>query len=146
MSTAIQMCEILLRVMQRNILTYLELKFHKIMLFTMKVIQKQLKGLLIIVQRVLQGTVDGSRHTGKPHKDNIKEWTGKSLRSLLRRADDRSQCHRRCLSEYPNEAWAVIIIMEKTRFWYSYAVSLSNLRSENVSDVISGMSVTQSRR
>ena len=43
---------------------------------------------------ILQGTVDGSRRTGRPRKsqkDNIKEWTGQSMSSLLRIADDRGR-------------------------------------------------------
>ena len=41
---------------------------------------------------ILQGTVDGSRRRARPRKswkDNIKEWTGQSMSSLLRIADDR---------------------------------------------------------
>ena len=40
---------------------------------------------------ILEGTVDGSRRRGKPHKlwkDNIKEWTGQSKSRLLRIAAD----------------------------------------------------------
>ena len=38
--------------------------------------------------------MDGSRRRGRPHKswkDNIKEWTGQSMSSLLRIADDRGR-------------------------------------------------------
>jgi hypothetical protein len=41
---------------------------------------------------ILQGTVDGKRRRGRPRKswrDNIKEWTGQSMSSLLRVAEDR---------------------------------------------------------
>ena len=40
---------------------------------------------------LLQGTVDGRRHRGRPHqlwKDNIEEWTGQSMSSLLNVAED----------------------------------------------------------
>ena len=43
---------------------------------------------------ILQGTVDGRRRRGRPRKswkDNINEWTGQSLSSLLRIVDDRSR-------------------------------------------------------
>ena len=43
---------------------------------------------------ILQGTVDGRRR-GKPRKswnDNIKEWTGRSMSSLLPIADDKGRC------------------------------------------------------
>ena len=41
---------------------------------------------------MLQGTVDGWRRRGRPRKswkDNIKQWTGQSMSSLLCIADDR---------------------------------------------------------
>ena len=41
---------------------------------------------------ILQGSVDGRRHRDRPcksWKDNIKEWTGQSMSSLLRVAEDR---------------------------------------------------------
>ena len=43
---------------------------------------------------ILQVTVDDSRRTGRLRKsrmDNVKEWTGQPLSSLLRIADERSQ-------------------------------------------------------
>ena len=43
---------------------------------------------------ILQRRVDGSRRRGIPRKswkDNIKEWTGQSMSSLLRIAADRGQ-------------------------------------------------------
>ena len=43
---------------------------------------------------ILQGTEDGSRRRARLRKswsDNIKEWTGHSLSSLMRIADDRSR-------------------------------------------------------
>ena len=43
---------------------------------------------------ILQGTVDGNRHRGRPrksYKENITEWTGQSLSSLLRITDDISR-------------------------------------------------------
>ena len=44
---------------------------------------------------ILQGTVNGSRGRGrsrKSWKDNIKEWTGQSMSSLLRIEGDRGRC------------------------------------------------------
>ena len=41
---------------------------------------------------ILQGSVDGKRRRGIPRKsskDNIEEWTGQSMSSLLRVAEDR---------------------------------------------------------
>ena len=43
---------------------------------------------------ILQGTVDGNRRRGRLRKlwmDNIKEWTGQSMSSLMRIADDRGR-------------------------------------------------------
>ena len=43
---------------------------------------------------MLQGTVDGSRRRRRPRKswkDNINEWTGQSMSSLLRIPDDRGR-------------------------------------------------------
>ena len=43
---------------------------------------------------MLQETVDGSRRRERPRKsrkDNVKEWTGQSISSLLRITDDGSQ-------------------------------------------------------
>ena len=43
---------------------------------------------------MLQGTVDGGRRSGKPRKswkDNIKEWTGQSMSSLLCIVDDKGR-------------------------------------------------------
>ena len=43
---------------------------------------------------ILQGTVDGSRHrrrSRKSWKDNIAEWTGQLMSSLLHTADDRGR-------------------------------------------------------
>ena len=40
---------------------------------------------------ILQGAVDCSHRRGRPRKsrkDNVKEWTGQSMSSLLRIADD----------------------------------------------------------
>ena len=45
-------------------------------------------------KKILQGTEESGRRRGKLRKswkDNIKEWTGCSLLSLLRIADDRSR-------------------------------------------------------
>ena len=47
---------------------------------------------------ILQGTVDGSRCRERPRKswrDNTSEWTGQSMSSLLRIADDRCRCDSR---------------------------------------------------
>ena len=66
-----------------------------------------------------KGTADGSRRTGRPRKswrDNIKEWTGKSLPSLLLR---------KRLSEYPNDAWGspVLVLRTVDNFEIGWAVN-----------------------
>jgi len=43
---------------------------------------------------ILQGIVNGGRRRGRPRKlwkDNIEEWTGQSMSSLLRVAEDRDR-------------------------------------------------------
>ena len=52
---------------------------------------------VVMISIILHGTVDGNRRRGrsrKSWKDSIKEWTGQSMLSLLRIADDshRSRC------------------------------------------------------
>ena len=60
-----------------------------------------------------RGTVDGSRRRGKPRKswgNSIKEWTSRSLSSLLRVADDRSRwatIAAECLLESPQRCLSV---------------------------------------
>ena len=47
-----------------------------------------------LLKIILLGTVDGSRRRGRPHKswkDNMKEWTGQSMSSLLHITDDRGR-------------------------------------------------------
>ena len=47
---------------------------------------------------ILQGTVDGGHRRGRPYKswkDNIKEWTGQLISSLLHIVDERSTGSRR---------------------------------------------------
>ena len=48
---------------------------------------------------VLQGTVEGGRKQGRPHKSwmsNIKEWTGLSVPTLLKAAQDRTTWQATC--------------------------------------------------
>ena len=60
---------------------------------------------------ILQGTADGSRCRGRPRKswrDNINEWTGQSLSTLLRIAD--AEVERGPLQSVevsPNDAWTL---------------------------------------
>ena len=63
--------------------------------------------------------MDGRRRRGRPRKswnDNIKEWTGQSMSSLLRVAKDRVDgrlSQRRHLSGYPNDAWASRVLIDR---------------------------------
>ena len=48
----------------------------------------------MLLKILLQGTVDARRHRGRPRKswkNNIKEWTGELMSSLLRIVDDRNR-------------------------------------------------------
>ncbi|GFS25463.1 UDP-glucuronosyltransferase 2A1-like [Elysia marginata] len=47
---------------------------------------------VLILQTILQGTVEGKRRRGRQKKawcDNIKEWTGMAMYELVRSASDR---------------------------------------------------------
>ena len=66
---------------------------------------------------ILQGTVDGSRRRGRPRrswKDNTKEWTGQSMSSLLRIADERVRWAVIAADTsvgVPNDAWASWVLV-----------------------------------
>ena len=70
--------------------------------------------LPMLPKTILQRTVDSSRRRGrlqKSWKDNIKEWTGLSISSVLCIADDRgrwSTITERHLSEFPNDAKGIM--------------------------------------
>ena len=54
-----------------------------------------------LAKTILQGTVQGSRRRGRQRKrweDNVVEWTGKSLTSCLRMAENRDQWRRKVKS------------------------------------------------
>ena len=49
--------------------------------------------------KVMEGTMDGTRHIGKPGKrwlDNIREWSGKSYLACKAMAQDRTTWKKRC--------------------------------------------------
>ena len=62
--------------------------------------------------------MDGRRRRGKPGKswkDNIKEWTGQLMSSLLRVAEDRRRWAAITVEApvgYPNDAWASRVLID----------------------------------
>ena len=75
---------------------------------------------------ILQGSVDGKRRRGRPRKswkDNIKEWPGQSMSSLLRVAENRRRwaavTAEVSVGGYSNDAWASRVLID----WLNYSRS-----------------------